>query len=84
MTVDLEDFDPRGRKRRNGRVVCRLKKYRTDAALSFDRLAAATGVNKSTLYYAEQGQDLLLSNARRLADYLGVALDDLWPPAAGG
>ena len=56
----------------------RLKKLREDRGLSQAKLAAAAGVPVGTLRYWEYGlRTPLLDAASRLADALGVSLDEL-------
>ena len=75
------------RRRTEGR--CRLTDYRNRIGLSGTRLAAGSGVNRSILYGLETGKLSPVTEtsewretACRIADYLGVTCEWLWPQYA--
>lgn len=75
------------RRRTQGR--CRLTDYRNRVGLTGTRLAAGSGVRRSILYGLETGKLSPVTAtsewrdpARRIADYLGVACEWLWPQYA--
>lgn len=75
------------RRRTEGR--CRLTDYRNRIGLSGIRLAAGSGVNRSILYGLETGKLSPVTEtsewretACRIADYLGVTCEWLWPQYA--
>lgn len=57
----------------------RLKAARKAANLTLEALAEASGVARSTIHEAETGRDISVSKLRKLADALGVTLDELVP-----
>jgi predicted transcriptional regulator len=54
-----------------------LKEIRLERGLSVPALAEATGLHRRTIQDVEKRGDCLVSNAIKLADALGVTLDEL-------
>ena len=68
-----------------GDPVRSLIEMRLNRGLSVVRAAALIGVNKGTLQAAEDGNGIHPSNAKKIADFYGYKVTDLWPveePAA--
>lgn len=55
----------------------RLKDLREDAGLSVADLSAAARIPARSIYQYEAGSEPTLRRAKRLADALGVTLEDL-------
>lgn len=58
----------------------RLKAARTARGWSYDKLARMAEVAKGTVVEIERGRSPRIDTLRRIADALGVSLDDLCPP----
>jgi DNA-binding XRE family transcriptional regulator len=56
-----------------------LREMREKAGLSHQALAEKAGLSIRTVVYAEEGRDVRMSTARRLARALDVSVDDLFP-----
>ena len=57
----------------------RVKEYRTKRGVSQTDLAEAVGTTKRTIYAIEvENSDIHVSLARRLAEYFGCSIDDLY------
>jgi transcriptional regulator with XRE-family HTH domain len=55
----------------------RLKEIRTAQGLSVPKLVELSGVPRRTIQNIERNDDCTVSNALKLADALGVSLDEL-------
>lgn len=62
--------------------VCRVRERRQSLGLSFRDVEKATGIKISTVSNAEAGYDVTLDTARRLAEFFGTTVEDLWPRRA--
>lgn len=56
-----------------------LRRLREEAGLTHQALAEKAGLSIRTVVYAEEGRDIRVSTAQRLARALGVSVDDLFP-----
>ncbi|MBP1564015.1 MAG: helix-turn-helix transcriptional regulator [Oscillospiraceae bacterium] len=59
-----------------------IKDYRKKAGISVPKMSELTGIPKRTIEDLEKRGDCLLSNAVKIAEVLGVKLDDLLSPPA--
>ena len=78
---------PRGRARRNrsARVpvwVCLVRAERERLNLPMRAVAGALGVSLANLSAVENGSNVELSTAKKLAAFYGKSVDDLWPRRA--
>lgn len=55
----------------------RVREIRTKKNLSIPQLVELTGISRRTLQDIEKRGDCLVSNAMKIADALGVTLDEL-------
>lgn len=55
----------------------RLKELRTEKGFTMSQLSEKTGLHKRTLEDIQRRGDCLVSNAIKIADALGVTLDEL-------
>lgn len=55
----------------------RLKELRTEKGLSVPKLSELSGLSRRTIQDIEKRDDCMVSNATRLANALGVSLDEL-------
>lgn len=60
-----------------------LKQIRTDKGFTIPKLSEATGMPVRTIENIQRTGDCLVSNAIKLADALGVSLDELCRNKAG-
>lgn len=58
-----------------------LRRERLNLGLSRAKLAEKIGVTERVLILAETGSTPRPENARKIADYFGFRVTDLWPPA---
>lgn len=63
---------------------CLLKKLRIVMNLTQRVVASGTGLNRATIHQAENGCEVTLSHAYRLAAYFGRRVDEIWPDEKGG
>ena len=54
-----------------------MRKLRNDRNISIPKLVELTGLSRRTLQEIEKREDCLVSNAIKIADVLGVTLDEL-------
>ncbi len=59
---------------------CNLKERREALGLSQRDVCRATMINVSTLCRVEQGIDLTLSRALKLAEFFGCPIHEIWKP----
>ena len=57
-----------------------IKAYRLRAKISVPKMSELTGIPKRTIEDLEKRGDCLVSNALKLTDALGIALNDLLAP----
>ena len=55
----------------------RLKELRIEKGLSVPKLSELSGLSRRTIQDIEKRDDCMVSNATRLANALGVSLDEL-------
>ncbi len=55
----------------------RLKELRTKKGFTMSQLSEKTGLSKRTLEDIQRRSDCLVSNAIKIADALGITLDEL-------
>lgn len=55
-----------------------VKEYRLKAGLSVPKMAELTGISRRTIQDLEKRGDCLVSNAKKIADVLGVKIDDFF------
>ena len=67
-----------GRERRMDHV-CRVRERRKALRLTLDEVCEALGISKAALSYLERGATPTLERARKLAEFFGVTVDELWP-----
>ena len=78
---------PRQRPKRNGPAagprnlvwVTTLHARREALDLSMRDVAAAAGMSVTNYWAVEKGASLNLKAARRIADFFGATVEDLWP-----
>lgn len=58
---------------------CELRMTRLALRLSLWEVAGAVGLSVSGLWQIEMGTDPMLTTARRLAEFFGKTIEDLWP-----
>lgn len=61
-----------------------IKDYRKKAGISVPKMPELTGIPKRTIEDLEKRGDCLVSNAVKIAEVLGVKLDELLSPPAEG
>lgn len=57
-----------------------IKAYRTQAKITVPKMSELTGLSKRTIEDLEKRGDCLVSNALKIADALGITLNDLLTP----
>lgn len=57
-----------------------IKAYRTRAKITVPKMSELTGISKRTIEDLEKRGDCLVSNAQKIAEVLGVTLNDLLTP----
>lgn len=60
-------------------VRCELRAVRLALGLTLDDVSEAAGVSKGNLCRLEYGGDVQLTTARKLAEFFGKTIDELWP-----
>lgn len=55
----------------------KMREIRMQKNITIPRLVEMTGLSRRTLQDIEKRQDCLISNAKKIADALGVTLDEL-------
>jgi transcriptional regulator with XRE-family HTH domain len=56
-----------------------MRKERINRGYSLRALSRELGVPEQTIRRAEQGQTPSVANARKLAEFYGVKVTDIWP-----
>ena len=59
-----------------------IKEHRKKAGISVPKMSELTGIPKRTIEDLEKRGDCLVSNAVKIAEVLGVKLDELLSPPA--
>jgi len=59
--------------------ICNVREIRDHLNLSLTDVAIAVGLSVTCLSQVERGGDLVLTTARRLAEFFGRTTDELWP-----
>jgi len=57
-----------------------IKEHRQKAGISVPKMSELTGISRRTIQDLEKRGDCLVSNALKIADVLGLKLDDLLTP----
>lgn len=57
-----------------------IKQYRLKAGISVPKMSELTGISRRTIQDLEKRGDCLVSNALKIAQVLGLKLDDLLNP----
>ncbi len=57
-----------------------IKLYRQKAGISVPKMVELTGLSRRTIQDLENRGDCLVSNAQKIADVLGLKIDDLFSP----
>lgn len=57
-----------------------IKEHRLKKGLSVPKLVELTGISRRTIQELEKRGDCLVSNALKIADALGITLNDLCEP----
>ncbi len=68
--------------RRPSAFVARLRSLRLELGLTQDQVATGSGVNHATVVDAENGRDLYLTTALKLARFFGWSVEALWTEIA--
>ncbi len=68
---------------RNYPWKCLVRQYRTKNNLTSKEVAKAVGLSASGYFELENGQDPMLSTAKRIAAFFGVKVEVLWPQWKG-
>lgn len=55
-----------------------IKQYRLKAGISVPKMSSATGIPIRTIEELEKRGDCLVSNAKKIADVLGLKIDDFF------
>lgn len=55
-----------------------IKQYRLKAGISVPKMSEATGIPVRTIEDLEKRGDCLVSNAKKIADVLGLKVDDFF------
>lgn len=58
---------------------CTLLDRRQRLNLSLRDIEGATGITSASLSTVERGSDLTLTTARKIADFFGASVEELWP-----
>lgn len=62
--------------------VCRIRDRREALRLSLRDVAGAVRLSVTALHQIEHGTDPQLTTARRLAEFFGCGVEELWPKRA--
>lgn len=62
--------------------TCRIREFREALRISMRDVAAAVGRSLAGLHVIEMGSDPMLTTARRLAEFFGKSIEELWPKLA--
>lgn len=57
-----------------------IKQHRQRAGISVPRMSELTGLSRRTIEDLEKRGDCLVSNAKKIADVLGLKVDDFFTP----
>lgn len=58
---------------------CCLSQLRESLSLSIEVVADAVKLSKTSYWQIEQGTDPMLTNARRIAEFFGKPIEEIWP-----
>jgi DNA-binding XRE family transcriptional regulator len=61
---------------------CSIRKRRTVLGLHLTEVAKAVGLSDGVVSLLERGRDVRLTTAKRLADFFGCTIEELWSPIA--
>lgn len=62
---------------------CEVHRHREALGLSMKEVATACGMTQSGFFCIEYGTDPQLTTARRIAEFFGKTIDELWPSKIG-
>lgn len=57
-----------------------IKQHRQKAGISVPKMSELTGLSRRTIEDLEKRGDCLVSNAKKIADILGIKVDDFFTP----
>ena len=60
--------------------TCECRRLREELNLSIHAVAKAVELSVSSYWHIEQGGDLCLTTARRIANFFGLWTDEIWRP----
>lgn len=60
--------------------TCNIRQHRERLGLALRETAAANNLSTTGLFQIEQGHDVMLTTANRLATFFGVDVWELWTP----
>lgn len=58
---------------------CTIIERRKALGLTIREIGEAVGMTNAAISVIERGQDPLLTTAKKLADFFGVSISELWP-----
>lgn len=59
--------------------VCRIAEVRERLGLTTEDVASATGISSTSIWAIEKGVNPRLTNARRIATFFGMTVEEMWP-----
>jgi hypothetical protein len=62
-----------------GVLKCNLRAIRDALGLTIRDVANGTSLSVGTLAYTEMGQDICLTNARKVSKFFGKPIEEIWP-----
>lgn len=62
---------------------CRVLQERESLRLSLRDVAQAIGLSQTGLWDIEHGTEVMLTTARKLSEFFGRPIEELWPARAG-
>lgn len=57
-----------------------IKQHRQKAGISVPKMSELTGLSRRTIEDLEKRGDCLVSNAKKIADIIGIKVDDFFTP----
>ena len=63
---------------------CGLREQRKRLGLTQRDVADAIGMTVAGLWAIEHGSDPMLTTAKRIADFFGCSIEDMWSPIGAG
>ena len=65
--------------KRQASMNCKLGEFRNALGLSLRDVASAVGLTAQAIVKIEQGNDVLLSSAKKISVFFGKNIEDIWP-----